>query len=172
MGNGGCAYAAIAAPCTAIENTCNRRQQNTAPVEEPCTLVEVGQPKKNGCKNQRGISPHIPFKEVLKPSPKEELFRNSDKEESEQPRPGNRRQSGPTGMQVQKSQSQSHRQRNRRIQGQFAQPSCKIPDAQPQVEAGSLKLPHGYESVNPRVKQRYFVEDGQVSRPCALKPAQ
>ena len=75
-------------------------------------------------------------------------------------------------VQMQKSQAQAQRQRNRRVPGQLPQTDGRIAQAQAQVEAGSLQLPQRDEAVDSGVQQQHFVEDRQMGRPRALKPAQ
>jgi hypothetical protein len=55
----------ILAPCPAIKDSRQRRQDHVAPVEESCPLVEVRQSKKDSGQEESRGAPHAPFQQIL-----------------------------------------------------------------------------------------------------------
>ena len=75
-------------------------------------------------------------------------------------------------MEVQKAQAEAESQRNRRVKGDLAQADPEVFEAQAKVEADAVELADEEEAVDARIEKKDLVEDGQVRRPRALKPAQ
>src|SRR5579862_5706672 len=172
MSNGRCADATLPAPCAAVEDAGDGRKQHVAPVECGGLLVEMRKAKEAGREKQRAVAPHAPFKQVLQPAAKKQFLRHGDKEESEDPRKRGAAGRGPAWMQMQKAETEAEGQRNRGIEGGFAQANAKVFEAQAEIEAGSRKLADEDEPVDARIEKNNFVEDGKMWRPRSLKPAQ
>ncbi len=75
-------------------------------------------------------------------------------------------------MGVQKAEPEAEDESDGRIKDDFAQADGNVFEAQAEVEAGSFKLADEDETVDTRIEQENLVEDGQVWRPGAFKPAQ
>src|SRR6202012_1086305 len=110
--------------------------------------------------------------EVLHPASEEELFRNRDEEEGEQPSQNCVRQRRDVAVEVQKSERQSQCCGDRGVEDQLATADPQIGEPQSQVKAGSLQPTNREKTVDACIQQENFVEHREMGWPCRLKPAE
>ena len=81
-------------------------------------------------------------------------------------------ESRPDPVNVQEAKGQTKRQSNWRVNAGLAQSDSKVAQPKAQVEAGSIEVADQDEAVDSRIEKKNLVEDRQMRRPRALKPAQ
>src|SRR5437899_5586633 len=167
-----CPHPALLTPRSPIEDPRQRSKQDISPVEVHCALVEVRDPKQNSSRQQRPVPPEPPLQKVLHPAAKEELHRNRDKEEREDPSQHHVRHRRNICVEMQKTKPQSKRDRDGSIDRKLAPASPQIRQPKPKIEADALQPTDRKKPINSRIQQQHLVEHSQMRRPCRLKPAQ
>jgi hypothetical protein len=98
----------------------------------------------------------------LHPATEEKLFRDSDKEEGEDPPQENMPKRRHVGVEMEKAEEQSEGDGNGSVHRQPEQANAEVTQAKAEVETNLAQLPDGEKAIDACIEQQDFIEDGET----------